>query len=368
MDSLASLARRRHTNATLIIRLDAIGDFILWLNSGAGGVISTARFENERVVFVISPAVETLVREITRVDEIISISPARFMWDLPYRVKKIREVRRVGARRAIVPRHARVFLQESAIVRASGAQERIAGKARLVNMSEIERSLDAKIFTRVVDWPKHIGGHESEYNKYFASKICNVSDAQSEIKYKLDDTRLGSRSPYFVIAPGAGDAGRRWPAEKFAHLLSYVTTTYGLECIIIGGEQDWGLGATIKRAAPDMCNNLTGKTSLVESISIIARAAFVVSNESGPMHIGIWVETPTIGLIGGGHFGWFAPYPEASKFKKIFFPQYQRMPCYHCNWDCSLPKSISGSYPCVDDVATKSVIEAVTQIYRCAPW
>ena len=38
-------------------------------------------------------------------------------------------------------------------------------------------------------------------------------------------------------------------------------------------------------------------------------ASAVLSNDSGPAHLSIALGTPTVVVVGGGHFGSFVPYP-----------------------------------------------------------
>ena len=48
----------------------------------------------------------------------------------------------------------------------------------------------------------------------------------------------------------------------------------------------------------DQTINLSGKTSVPELFSIIKNCNLFVGNDSGPMHIGAAMGTPTIGLFG----------------------------------------------------------------------
>ena len=55
--------------------------------------------------------------------------------------------------------------------------------------------------------------------------------------------------------------------------------------------------------------NLTGNTSLVALPSLIKRAAWVISNDSGPMHLAAAMGVPTLGIFGPTDPRLYGPYP-----------------------------------------------------------
>lgn len=60
---------------------------------------------------------------------------------------------------------------------------------------------------------------------------------------------------------------------------------------------------------PDRFLNLTGNTSVVSLPSLVRRAAFVISNESGPLHLAAALQVPVLGIFGPGDPQVFGPYP-----------------------------------------------------------
>lgn len=55
--------------------------------------------------------------------------------------------------------------------------------------------------------------------------------------------------------------------------------------------------------------NLTGKTLLLEVVSLIERAKFIVSNDSGPMHLAAAMGKPLVAIFGPTDPLRFGPYP-----------------------------------------------------------
>ncbi len=105
---------------------------------------------------------------------------------------------------------------------------------------------------------------------------------------------LDASLPFVTISPGASSPSRRWPAERFAHLATRLYAATGMRSIIVGGPADASIGATISHEAPGAVHDLTGQTSLAELACLLAGAALLVANDSGPAHLGAGVGTPTL--------------------------------------------------------------------------
>lgn len=60
---------------------------------------------------------------------------------------------------------------------------------------------------------------------------------------------------------------------------------------------------------PEQFLNLTGNTSVVSLPTLISRAAWVISNESGPMHLAAALKVPVLGIFGATDPQLFGPYP-----------------------------------------------------------
>ena len=51
--------------------------------------------------------------------------------------------------------------------------------------------------------------------------------------------------------------------------------------------------------------DLTGRTKVPQLLDLLNHAALVVTNDTGPAHLSIGLDTPTVVIVGGGHFGCF---------------------------------------------------------------
>ncbi|MEW6571300.1 MAG: lipopolysaccharide heptosyltransferase I [Nitrospirota bacterium] len=99
---------------------------------------------------------------------------------------------------------------------------------------------------------------------------------------------------YGVFAPGARWETKKWPAERFGRLASLLT----VPVVIIGNKSDKVIAEEIVNSAKGEALSLAGETSLKELMEVIKRARFVVSNDSGPMHIAAALGIPVFAIFG----------------------------------------------------------------------
>lgn len=104
---------------------------------------------------------------------------------------------------------------------------------------------------------------------------------------------------YVVFAPGAefGPA-KRWPAPYFAELANIIRAQVpDAQILLLGSPKDRAVCDEITAVVP-AAHNLAGSTALSEAIALISRAAALVTNDSGLMHIGAALGRPLVAIYG----------------------------------------------------------------------
>lgn len=99
---------------------------------------------------------------------------------------------------------------------------------------------------------------------------------------------------YAVIAPSAGTPVKRWPAEYFGRLASLLP----VPSVIVGGRSDSALGEEVARLSRSRALCLAGKTTLKELAAIIRGSKFLVTSDSGPMHLAAALNIPVLAIFG----------------------------------------------------------------------
>ncbi len=113
-----------------------------------------------------------------------------------------------------------------------------------------------------------------------------------------------SDRPFIALFPGASIPERRWGAERFRQVAVRLAEQ-GYNIVVIGGKDDAATGAAIINSVVTL--NLAGQTSLAETAALIERAALLISGDSGVLHLGVGLGTPTVSLFGPGIAKKWAP-------------------------------------------------------------
>jgi ADP-heptose:LPS heptosyltransferase len=106
--------------------------------------------------------------------------------------------------------------------------------------------------------------------------------------------------PIVVLHAGAGDPRRRWPAEKFSQVGDALARA-GYRIVLTGAPWERDSARQIQAMMHAEAVDVAGRTSLGALAGLLGRAAVVVSNDSGPLHLARAVDTPTVGLYWCGN-------------------------------------------------------------------
>ncbi|WP_075793688.1 glycosyltransferase family 9 protein [Massilia putida] len=99
-----------------------------------------------------------------------------------------------------------------------------------------------------------------------------------------------------LLQPGATDPRRRWPARAFAALGDRLARD-GV-CVAINGSADEAAlvhDVATRMRAPAI--DLAGRLSLGGLCGLLERTALLVSNDTGPLHLGLALGVPSVGIF-----------------------------------------------------------------------
>lgn len=139
---------------------------------------------------------------------------------------------------------------------------------------------------------------------------------------KWVDQELGDEAgPVVTLCPGARWPSKRWPVESFARLAGLMKEfDPAVRFAVIGGSGDHELGAALHRAHPGRCIDLTGRTSLLGMIEWIRRSRMLITNDTGPMHVGAALRVPVVGLFGPTDPRQTGPYGQIDRAVQLVEP------------------------------------------------
>jgi ADP-heptose:LPS heptosyltransferase len=296
----------------LIVRLDAIGDYVLFRNG-----LRPIRNHSDYKGYKISLLGNILWKDIAEnldanvIDSFFWINPNLLYNRSQYsyaRSKLLLKLKLCGFSKIIHPVHSRM-LDVDEFIAALGADHRIASTGDGVNYQPGEKAIADKIYNYLIEVPDQ-SVFEFIRNSHFISRLTGT-DAVS-IKLRMEIKAKVKTGNKIIITPGAGHATRRWPAEKFAIVMKMMAANLpGLKFYICGSKADEVAAAIIeKEASGCQVENKCGKLTLFQFAEQIGEATLLISNESSAVHIAAAIETSTICISNGNMFGRFNPYPE----------------------------------------------------------
>jgi len=279
----------------VVERGDRLGDLIVTLPAVAA---LRAAYPAARLGLLVRESVAPVARIAAGVDEVLTCrgshdargALARFAPDLVVLASR-------GAAMALA-------------ARGAGAPHRVGTGRRLYSA----------LFTRTVSERRRRGGrHEVEYTLSFAHRagaragaavfgLDVPADAGAAAERWLD--RAGLRAPFVLVHPGSGGSCPAWPPESWAALLAGLAPA-GRGLALSIGPADAAVAGCCDRGELRGVPRFDG--GLLELAALARRAALVLANSTGPLHLAAALGTPTLALhaagvsCGPGRWGPYAP-------------------------------------------------------------
>lgn len=100
-----------------------------------------------------------------------------------------------------------------------------------------------------------------------------------------------------AVYAGAGSPYKIYPPRLMVETLKQLSSpeTYFL---LIGSDSDRDICTEIAGAVGDNIMPLAGELNILETGGLLARCRILISNDSGPMHLGVALGIPTVGIFG----------------------------------------------------------------------
>jgi ADP-heptose:LPS heptosyltransferase len=178
-------------------------------------------------------------------------------------------------------------------------------------------------------------------------------------------SRVGGADRFAVamhLGCGSGMDFRRWPLERFLALGEKINSRWRNVIVIL-------TGTTLERdLIRQFCDGFRGNAvdasglgSIEKTALILKRCHLLVSNDTGVMHLGAAVGTPTVGLFGPN-----SPVHWAPLGKRVSYVRDTSARCSPCvnNYRNLIPMACTNSIvgQCMKDIAVESVESAIERL------
>ena len=116
--------------------------------------------------------------------------------------------------------------------------------------------------------------------------------------------------PIVVVSPCAGNPERNWQPERYARVADHLVRAHGLRVVVTASRAPEQI-----RFANEVCTrmqhtslNLAGNTDLQQLLALLRRAQFMLSPDSGPIHMAAVAGIPAVGLYANSNPRRTGPY------------------------------------------------------------
>ena len=124
-------------------------------------------------------------------------------------------------------------------------------------------------------------------------------DTQASIAEQIDLENIGEGELLIGIQAGSSLENRRWPARYFAELADLLANRLNARIVLFGVAGETPLAEEIRNLAERKQNiiDLTGKTDITQLIGWVGKCSYLVTNDTGTMHIAAALGTRIVGLF-----------------------------------------------------------------------
>ncbi|MFH1624072.1 MAG: glycosyltransferase family 9 protein [Pseudomonadota bacterium] len=203
----------------------------------------------------------------------------------------------------------------------------------------------------LVDWACSIAGaacHEHRQMFFPTSRR-----AREQVKAFLGSGAGQEEKSLVAVQMGAGKSFRQWESENFAEIVYWLVREKGKKVVLIGSEKEKYLAESIERSLVHETSrliNLVGKTSLQTLGAVLEECEYLITGDTGPMHLAAAVGTSVMALFFGTAYPW-----ETAPYGVGHFILYSDLPCSPC-FD---PGECKEGHRCKKEIKPRVVMKAI---------
>jgi heptosyltransferase-2 len=151
-----------------------------------------------------------------------------------------------------------------------------------------------------------------------ALKLAVTEEEREAMAARLASLGIERGAPIVAINPGATyGAAKRWYPDRFAAVADALSAEWGAAVVVVGSTAEAPLSGEIEAATRNPPVNLAGKTTVRELMALLSLSSFLVTNDSGPMHIGAALGVPLVAIFGPTDWRRTSPWSERAKVVRV---------------------------------------------------
>lgn len=345
-------------NGIVLVRLDAIGDFVMWLDAAKN---LREDIEGE-LILICNKVCKDIAESTGYFDDVIALEYAKLRRTskMKYRWSIYKKLEDLHAEKAIQFTYSKELFSDL-VMSAIDADIKITIDSPEVIQKRRTYQMTKSIYQQIIDTPPQLL-MECKRNNIFIKTLLN-KEIMGQVPYLKPmniKKEFFSQEPYFVLFPGASEKERMWPIERFAQIAKDITRATGWKCVICGGTDEEYLFD--KFAEIFLCNELLinnlGQTTLPELIEIIRHGKILISNDTSAVHFATATNTIAICIYGPWEYGRFLPYNVDNAQNRILpIVIFHNQKCENC-----MLKNLDKTKECKNFISRYGIRKCVYQV------
>jgi ADP-heptose:LPS heptosyltransferase len=274
--------QRSQKRKLLIVKTDAIGDYILFRNF-IKSIKESKKYKNHEIHLlgnvVWKDLFENLDEKYIKKAVFINLKEIYYQGN-KYRQEIIKKLSKDDFDTVIYPAHSRNSIIDILISKIK-AKTKISFLGDTDNMSYLEKPFTDKVYTKLIKTKERF---EFNRNKDFFEQVI-------EDKIKIQNPKINIKKKqgnYFVVNPGASVRFKQWPPENFAKVIDYLIEKYKARIYIVGSKAELGLDNKVRDLSRHKDKiEIKNGGSLFDLLKLIAGSRGVISNETCTPHMAV---------------------------------------------------------------------------------
>lgn len=194
-----------------------------------------------------------------------------------------------------------------------------------------------------------------------AAKVYVNAVAAESVRRKLAEQGIGPDQPYAVIRPGASQANKRWPTERFAAIAHWLREAHGIATVVNLGPGDEQIAAEVKQRFAATVNAIGNSDAnsagsvIMDSLdlrgllALLAGSSLFIGNDTGPTHIAAALGRKCVVIFGASDSKVWSPWK--AEYRLVENP----FPCKQCPQGKCEPL---GASQCIFAISVEEVRQA----------
>ena len=280
----------------LLRAVNWLGDAVM--TTPAMGAIRSA-FPGTKIVAAARPTVAELFRNHPFVDEVVVYDRGGIHSGIAGTLRMAKDLRRGRYGAAILLQNA---FDAALLTFLSGIPDRAgyATDGRRLLLSRAVPVREEVLSLHHVEYYLHLVGALGIRRPEKASLTLHVTEEErAAARERLGALGVPEGRRIVAINPGATfGSAKRWFPERFAAVADALSEEWDAAVLLVGSAPERPLADEIEAAMRKIPVNLSGRTTVRELMALLSHSVFLVTNDSGPMHIAAAFNVPMAAIFG----------------------------------------------------------------------